>query len=208
MKPRTPREYEVGLERCLDDCARMEQMVAQMLTLARVEEGEAKATADFKTSVDLRVEEVAAQLEPMAIANGTAIVTRSYLSLVARVDPELFKLLCVNLLTNALQHSPLGSTVSVDVQRCGAMAELRISDEGDGIAAEDLSHVFERFYRSDPSRSRRTGGTGLGLAICKAIDERFNGTIEIVSKLNEGTTVAVYFPLANEAGAETGDSSL
>jgi signal transduction histidine kinase len=96
----------------------------------------------------------------------------------------------------------------VDVQRCGAMAELRISDEGDGIAAEDLSHVFERFYRSDPSRSRRTGGTGLGLAICKAIVERFNGTIEIVSKLNEGTTVAVYFPLANEAGAETGDSSL
>jgi signal transduction histidine kinase len=111
--------------------------------------------------------------------------------------------LCINLLTNALQHSPPDSIITVDIRRLGDLAEMRVSDNGDGIAPEDLPHVFERFFRSDPSRSRRTGGTGLGLAICTAIADKFNGSIEITSKLNEGTTVLVRFPLANSAEADS-----
>ena len=70
-------------------------------------------------------------------------------------------------------------------------AELRIEDQGDGIEAALLPHVFERFSRGDPSRSRNTGGTGLGLAICKAIVEKAGGTIALESEPGAGTTAVV-----------------
>jgi two-component system phosphate regulon sensor histidine kinase PhoR len=82
------------------------------------------------------------------------------------------------------------------VQQNGSQAELAIEDDGEGIAAQDLPHVFDRFYRGDPSRSRNTGGTGLGLAICKAIASRWQGTIDIASDLGIGTRVVVRFPLS------------
>jgi signal transduction histidine kinase len=72
-----------------------------------------------------------------------------------------------------------------------------VEDEGDGIAPEDLPHVFDRFYRGDPSRSRNTGGTGLGLSICKAIVTRYQGTIRIASQPQAGTRVTVHFPSAD-----------
>ena len=112
------------------------------------------------------------------------------------VEPEQLQLLCGNLLLNALQHSPAGSAIRAVVQQDGTSAELAIEDDGEGIAAQDLPHVFERFYRGDPSRSRNTGGTGLGLAICKAIASRWQGTIDITSDLGIGTKVMVRFPAA------------
>jgi signal transduction histidine kinase len=112
------------------------------------------------------------------------------------IDPEQLQLLCSNLLLNALQHSPAGSVVQAVVKHDGTSAELTIEDAGEGIAPEDLPHVFERFYRGDPSRSRNTGGTGLGLAICKAITSRWQGTIEIASDLGVGTKVSARFPAA------------
>jgi signal transduction histidine kinase len=86
-------------------------------------------------------------------------------------------------------------------QQNGTRAELAIEDDGDGIAPQDLPHVFDRFYRGDPSRSRNTGGTGLGLAICKAIASRWHGTIEITSDLGMGTRVMVGFPAAAHPSA-------
>ncbi len=73
-------------------------------------------------------------------------------------------------------------------------AVLEIEDHGEGIDPEALPHVFERFYRGDPSRTRSTGGTGLGLAICKAIVERAGGSIAIASQPGQGTTVTVHLP--------------
>ena len=198
MRQRTPREYEAGLERCLDDCARMEGIVAQMLTLARLEETKAAELPVFATNLVPLVESVAQQLDSMALANGLRIVVCSSGQLLVHIEPGQFQLLCTNLLMNALQHSPPGSTVTVDVERKSDLAILRITDEGSGIDPKDLPHIFERFSRSDPSRSRRTGGTGLGLAICKAISDRFKGSIEIQSHLDQGTQVLVQFP-AEEA---------
>jgi signal transduction histidine kinase len=83
----------------------------------------------------------------------------------------------------------------VAVRKNGATAELCVEDHGTGIPPEALPHVFDRFYRGDPSRSRETGGTGLGLAICKAIVSRFDGDIQIASVVNAGTTVTVHFPM-------------
>ena len=200
MKRRTAEEYEVGLERCLSDCERMEQIVAQMLTLARVEEGRAGEPTELYADVRQCVYDVIEQLETMAEGNGVSVQFHSEDSLLISLNPELMKLLCLNLLMNALQHSPRGSMISVDVLRFDNEVEIRICDQGEGIAPDVLPYIFERFSRSDPSRSRKTGGTGLGLAICKGITDQVGGSIEILSQLDRGTTVAVRLPLASNDG--------
>jgi len=199
MKQRSAEEWQAGLERCLTDCERMETIVAQMLTLARVEDGDKAKAAIGSTDIFHCLREVRQELETMAEASGIPILIHGDPPLIANVEPEQFKLLCINLLMNALQHSPADSSIRVNVRREGAVAAIRIRDDGDGIAPESLPHIFERFFRSDPSRSRKTGGTGLGLAICKAIVDKFGGTIEIESELNAGTTVVVQFPVASAA---------
>ncbi len=200
MKRRTAEEYEVGLERCLSDCERMEQVVAQMLMLARVEEGHAGESSEFQADVSQCVHEVIEQLRTMAEGNVVSVEFHSKDFLLVPLDPELLKLLCRNLIMNALQHSSEGSMISVHASRLGDEVEMRICDQGEGIASEVLPYIFERFSRSDPSRSRKTGGTGLGLAICKGIVDQLNGSIEILTQLNQGTTVVVRLPLASDAG--------
>jgi signal transduction histidine kinase len=101
---------------------------------------------------------------------------------------------------NALQHSDTGSVVTISLREEEAgFAVCSMEDRGDGIEAVDLPHVFERFYRGDPSRARGTGGTGLGLAICRAIVEKARGEITIVSEPGRGTTVVFRIPLAQHA---------
>jgi signal transduction histidine kinase len=118
----------------------------------------------------------------------------------ADVDPEQLQLLCLNLALNAIQHSHPGGTVRISAGVSGGNAELRVADTGEGIDTEMLPHVFDRFYRGDPSRSRKTGGTGLGLAISKAIALRFEGSIAIESSVGEGTTVVVRLPVKRAGG--------
>jgi signal transduction histidine kinase len=103
-------------------------------------------------------------------------------------------LLCSNLLLNALQHSPPQTGVKARLHAKTEWVELRIEDQGDGIDPALLPHVFERFSRGDPSRSRNTGGSGLGLAICKAIVDKAGGTIKLESEPDRGTTAVVRLP--------------
>jgi signal transduction histidine kinase len=195
MKRRTVSEYEAGLERSYADCERMEEIVARMLTLARVE-GELESSAGFyATDMTHSVNLVVKQFETMANVKSLQLVVSSPGEVAVKVAPEELRLLCSNLILNAMQHSPSGSAVRAVIRRNGTTAELCVEDRGTGIAPEALPHVFDRFYRGDPSRSRETGGTGLGLAICKAIVSRFNGDIQIESIVNVGTTVTVHFPV-------------
>jgi signal transduction histidine kinase len=194
LKQRTALEYEHGIERCQLDCERLEETVAKMLTLARAE----TKSDSPKMAADLSqvLRQVSEQFESMAELKHLTIVLLAEEPVWVDVDREQLQLLCSNLLLNALQHSPAGSAVRAVVQQDGTRSELVVEDAGEGIAPEDLPHVFERFYRGDPSRSRNTGGTGLGLAICKAIASRWQGTIEIASDLGIGTKVRVCFPAA------------
>jgi signal transduction histidine kinase len=104
-----------------------------------------------------------------------------------------------NLVINAVQHSSEGSVVSIALHRLSepeALAILEVTDSGMGVAAENLPHVFDRFFREDPSRSRQTGGAGLGLAICKSIVDAADGDIEMHSQRGLGTVVRASFRLA------------
>jgi signal transduction histidine kinase len=120
------------------------------------------------------------------------------------ISSEDCTLLLSNLLLNALQHSPAASTVEVrltiETEAPTNAAVVRIQDHGDGIPPEAVPHVFDRFYRGDPSRTRTTGGTGLGLAISKAIVTKAGGSISIASQPDpahpdHGTTVTVRLPI-------------
>lgn len=199
MRHRTAMEYEAGLDRCLADCERMEEIVAKMLTLARVEsQDESKAVryaTDLSETVRLTAEQLAtvAQVKRLRISISGAGVGDQ--AIAVDVAPEQLRLLCSNLILNALQHSPEASEVRAIARADRHSAELRIEDDGSGIEPEILPHIFDRFYRSDPSRSRKTGGTGLGLAICKAIVSRAGGTIDITSTPGRGTIVTVRLPL-------------
>jgi signal transduction histidine kinase len=194
MRHRTATEYEAGIERCLADCQRMEEIVAQMLTLARVEESSVPAE-NLRTDAMACIQEVLNQLATMAESRNIQLRLLCPVTPFLAVDPEQFKLLCNNILLNGMQHSAAGSTIQIEVEVHNSTVEILIMDHGDGIAPDDLPHVFDRFWRSDPSRSRKTGGTGLGLAICKAIVDRHHGTISIKSEPNVGTSVTVQFPI-------------
>lgn len=194
MRHRTATEYEAGLERCQADCERMEEIVAKMLTLARVESQDESKTASYATNLNDCARVVVEQLATVAQEKRLRISVVESEAAIVDVPAEQLQLLCSNLILNALQHSAEGAEVRVAVQAHSHSVEVRIEDDGSGIDPQVLPHVFDRFYRSDPSRSRKTGGTGLGLAICKAIVSKARGSIAITSELGRGAIVTVRFP--------------
>ncbi|MCB0160116.1 MAG: HAMP domain-containing protein, partial [Caldilineaceae bacterium] len=118
--------------------------------------------------------------------------------IMVRGDAARLTQVAVNLLDNALQHTPSGGVVTVTTQLVDATVVWRVTDTGSGIAAEDLPHIFERFYRTDRSRSRATGGSGLGLAIVKQIVLAHGGTVAVHSPPPEqarGTQFVVTLPI-------------
>ncbi len=195
LKERSAAEYLAGIERAEVDCERMEQLVASMLFLAGLE---AKSEHGAPTTeVDLKdvVLEVVELLRTAAeLAEVDVTVSADSEAWVAG-EREQLRILCSNLLQNAIQHSAPGEEICVSLSVLDGRACVRIEDEGEGIAPEALPHVFERFYRADRSRSRRTGGTGLGLAIAKAIVESGGGEIAIESKVDQGSCVTFSLPL-------------
>ncbi len=207
LRQRTPIEYQAGIDRSLTDTERLEELVAKMLTLARVENGASEQAPALRTDLAASLRQVAAdlahvaQLRRVTIAVDAPEEPRALVPLV----PEECSMLISNLILNAIQHSPPDSTVQARVvlqELRNPIAELSVEDRGEGIDPAALPHVFERFYRGDPSRTRSTGGAGLGLAICKAVVERAGGSIAIASRPNEGTAVTVRLPLARKVAAK------
>ncbi|MHB8733146.1 MAG: sensor histidine kinase, partial [bacterium] len=117
-------------------------------------------------------------------------------------DPDRLRQLIMNLVNNALAHTPAGGTVSIGWRREGAGTLLEVADSGCGIAAEDLPHIFERFYRGE-NHDRNTEAAGLGLAIAKWIVQAHRGAIDIVSTRGQGTTVSVWLPASFDALAQS-----
>jgi len=194
MSPRTPEQYEAGLDGLLVDTERMEDLATRMLALARLEE----TPAEWSESTDLvaAMQNVAERLRPLANLKQVELeVSAGDASKVLMLADDA-EVLCSNLIMNALQHTSPAGHVSAAVQARGGFTEFRVKDDGEGIPKEALPHVFERFYRADRSRSRNSGGAGLGLSICKAIVERSNGTIHIQSVVGNGTDVTVTLPIA------------
>lgn len=114
-------------------------------------------------------------------------------------DPARLGSVIANLVSNAIRHSPAGSIVTIELGTGASQHALVVTDHGDGIAAEHLPRIFERFYRVDPARSRASGGTGLGLAIVKHTVLEHGGDIDVRSEVGAGTRFTVTLPVADPA---------
>ncbi len=112
----------------------------------------------------------------------------------APLDRTLFQRAVGNLIENALAHTPAGGTVTLSGTAREEVIEVSVTDTGAGIPAAEREHVFDRFRRADPSRSRHSGGLGLGLAIVKSIAALHGGQVRLESELGRGTRVTLVFP--------------
>ena len=177
------------------EATRLGHLVAELLALARADAGVALRAK----SVDLDRVAMEAVQEARLVADGRRIAIEKLEPVKLSGDPDRLKELLLILLDNAVKYTPKEGVITVRLQRSGPSAQLAVCDNGIGIRAEDLPHVFERFYRADPARSSDPGGSGLGLAIARWIVERHGGTIAIESQPGKGTEAIVSLPLAAKA---------
>ncbi len=176
------------------DIASLSKMIDELFELAQIDAGGLKLDRMPAALRDL-ISDVMMRLRPLAEAHHVQLDG----DVAPDVDPvtlDVAKMerVLVNLINNALRHTPADGRVDVKADRVGNQARIQVCDTGTGIASVDLPYVFDRFYRGDQSRSRATGGAGLGLAIAKGIVEAHGGTIGVQSEPGRGTTFEILLP--------------
>ena len=135
----------------------------------------------------------------MATMRGISLEFVPAANLTTRVDPQWLELVLINLLDNAIKYTSPGGTISIHAMATSTVVFIEITDSGQGIPAEAIPHIFERFYRADPSRSRQIGGAGLGLSFAKWIVEEHGGTIHVDSELDRGSTFTIRLPRTTDS---------
>jgi heavy metal sensor kinase len=197
LRPRSPEDYQETLRALQGDLDRLTGLVGTLLTLARADAGQLVLAPDRFDLAEM-VELVFDQFAPRATEMGIALDREATPCLLV-ADEDLLVQVLVNLVANALAHTPSGGTITVGCRRDAGTARLWVADTGAGIAAEHQARVFDRFYRVDPARSRAQGGTGLGLSISRTIVTAHGGAISLRSALGKGTTVEVVVPAGEYA---------
>lgn len=188
------------LLRLHDEVIRLGLLVEDLHVLSLAEAG--RLALDFKP-LDLaaRLEQVVDDVKMEAEENGLEILFYSDTRPVTvMADARRITQVFINLLTNAIRYTPEGGKISVVMEdkvleRNEVYTCVSVTDTGIGIPAEELSHLFDRFYRVEKARSRHTGGTGLGLSIAHHFVKAHGGFIRVVSEPDQGTTFTVYMPL-------------
>ncbi len=187
--------YRNGLERALEDVDRLQALVHRMLSLASIEGSSQPRDIEW-VALDETILEACDQMDPVARASRLTLKTHFTGRYYVASEEGLLQTLWGTLIENAIRYSPPDSVIKLECSLRDHWATVVVEDHGAGIQAEDLPHIFERFYRGDTSRSRNTGGFGLGLAIAKAIVERHNGEIELKSERGVGTVIRISLPCA------------
>ncbi|MFI1507646.1 sensor histidine kinase [Streptomyces sp. NPDC020597] len=144
--------------------------------------------------------QVAAAHRVAADTAGVALRTGTDDAVWLNADPVRLRQVLGNLVANAVRHTPADGSVTLTARRDGDRVVLEVADTGSGIAPEDLPHVFERFWRAEKSRSRRTGGSGLGLSIVRQLTDAHGGAIEAASTPGEGSVFTLRLPAAPPPG--------
>ena len=195
METRTPEGYRRVLASQLEEFDKLTQMINRLLTLARAEGGEIHLATE-RVNVSALVSSLAAQMEPM--------VSWKNIQLDIGVDDDIFvngdrgwlECAVLNLLDNAIKFTSEGGTVNISVTAKDEWVRIEFRDTGIGIPAEALPHVFERFFRAEPSRSKEFEGAGLGLALVKWVVENHAGRVTVESEINNGSSFTIWLPLA------------
>jgi signal transduction histidine kinase len=188
---RNPQQLDESLAAMEREVNRLVRLASDLLLLAQAETG--AALRHEPVALDELVLEVVRDLAPLA--HGVALAPDVAEQVAALGDRDRIKQALLNMVVNALQHTPAGGKVCVALERVGQRARLSVSDTGTGIAETDLARVFDRFYRADKARSRVSGGAGLGLAIVKWVADAHGGTVEARSTPGQGSLFVLWLPI-------------
>ena len=202
----TPNQVET-VEIILDNCRHLVRLLNDLLDLARSDAGRLGlrlAPTELAPLIEDAVRLMRAQTEGAS----QTLTARIESDLpVIEAEPDRVRQVLVNLITNAHEYSPVGASIEVAAHGYGGGVEVAVIDNGPGIPAEQLEHIFERFTRGDAGLTQRVGGTGLGLAISKSLIELHGGTIEVDSTPGEGSTFRFRLPTQPPARAVETDEA-
>ncbi|MCI9857130.1 sensor histidine kinase [Microbacterium proteolyticum] len=177
------------------EVARLSALVNRILSLSRLQ-----ASEELRDVRDVSIDEVVtAAVESHTVQADSAqvvVVRGGTKGLWVRGEPQILTEAVGNLIANAIAYSPQGSKVGVGIKLDVDVVEIAVTDRGIGIPESDQHRVFERFYRADQARSRRTGGTGLGLSIVKHAVQRHGGEVRLWSRPDRGSTFTIRLPLS------------
>jgi heavy metal sensor kinase len=195
-RPRTEAEYTAALDHILVETERTSSLIDDLLLLARAD---ARTDRTLMERMDLSevVRDACEEGRILADAAGVRFTSTIPSACATVGDPQALGRLFLILLDNAAKYTPAGGAVSVTMSVRDAIATIEIRDSGVGIAAHDLPHIFERFYRVAADRSRTTGGAGLGLAIAEWIATCHDGRILVESGLGAGSVFRVALPVVS-----------
>jgi two-component system phosphate regulon sensor histidine kinase PhoR len=192
LKPEQRKEI---IEKIRKTSFRLDKLLKSLLTLSGIERG---ISAEFRKIDGMKV--VEESIESLRILFPEAIIDWDGPTNLVEWwgDAELLQIAISNLVENGIKYSPIPARISIHIEEKMSGWHLSIKDQGIGIPQADLEHIFDRFYRVDKARSRKSGGVGLGLSIVKKVVELHQGTIRVESSLGEGTNFILTLPFAKE----------
>jgi two-component system sensor histidine kinase SenX3 len=187
-----PPQVRIFAARLQAEASRLALLTSRIMNLSRLQASDQLPQRDV--SID---EVVASALDAHAIqadSAGVEVVRGGTRGLYVRGDAQVLSEAVGNLVANAIAYSPRGSSVGIGIKSIDGVVEIAVTDRGIGIAEADQARVFERFYRADPARARRTGGSGLGLSIVKHAVQRHGGEVRLWSRPGRGSTFTIRLP--------------
>jgi heavy metal sensor kinase len=199
-RTRTESEYRETLARILESTDETTQLIEHLLTLARADAGASQLQFEVLTLQPI-LQSACRQARVLASAKGLSFsveLSQEMQNGLVQGDATALERLFLTILDNAVKYTPAGGHISVRAEQVAERTVIEIEDTGMGIAEEELPRIFDRFYRADQARSREIRGSGLGLAIAHWIVAMHNGTIEVESKIGEGTRMRIIVPIVTD----------
>jgi two-component system sensor histidine kinase/response regulator len=194
-----PKEQPALLERAEQRAGELLATLDDLLLLAYLKEGVGLTKTERVSMADV-LEEVLAALRGQAGQQGVTVTVETADRPHVMVNPEHVKALWTNLVSNAIRYTPEGGRITVSLRTDQGQGQVvgAVSDTGLGVAAEDITRIFEEFYRTEEAKAMQEIGTGLGLPIVQQVVEKYGGTIEVESAVGQGSTFRFILPLAKQ----------
>jgi signal transduction histidine kinase len=198
MADKTVEDFRNSMQSVLEEAISLSRLTEQLLDLSREDHG-MNPDSHGNVRLDTVLKSVLEDLHTVAQQKKISVDSHQISAWTVTGDQVRLRRVFMNLLSNAIQYCPPGGHIWIEGASLPDKTTVVIADNGPGVPAEDLPHIFDRFRRVDQARNRQSGGTGLGLAICKSIVESHGGKIWMESTFGQGTRVSVTLPTSKLA---------
>jgi len=201
LTAKTTEDFRRAIATALQDVERLGRIVQSLLQLAQAEAGQIRLNLQPELLAEIAARQMA-RFQPLAAAKHLQMTLEAADCCMAKVDPLQMERLVDNLLSNAVKYTQEGGSICVRVRREGGDAVLEVADNGPGIAAQHLPHLFDKFYRVREGEKTAGRGVGLGLAFVKWIARAHGGSVSVASEPGKGSTFQVRLPVCEEAAGD------